>query len=92
MSGSFISSHLLKDFRVSGISAEFSKYFAVYERSVVQGVINDSVVNSEQGYVQISACEGKEAIRWSQIKQRWCNERIAYRSWLELENQSENGE
>lgn len=61
-----------------------------YERNVVEEVIDDSVVNLEQGYVQISACEGEEVIHRSQIKQFWCNERIAYRSWLELENQWEN--
>lgn len=45
---------------------------------------DDSVMNLAQGYVQISACEGKEAIRRSQIKQFSCNERITYRSWLAL--------
>lgn len=56
------------------------------EHNVIEEVIDDLAMNSAQGYVQISACEGKEAIRWSQRKQFSCNERIAYRSWLALGN------
>lgn len=58
----------------------------VNERNIVKEVIDDSAMNLAQGYVEISACEGKEAIRRSQIKQFLCNERIAYHSWLVLEN------